>query len=332
MARFFCFFHTVPLLGFLIIFANLAEMGSLYKSRSRVAPSTIFLLNLCIADFLIGLSMSITQILDHFYPNKGPFVNLFLSFVILRTAMVMSGINLMAITIDRLFATTKPFFYRKLRNKHAIIVCVCLWLPFTLIITILFILENTNDAWIDYKYINLFYPVVIFLTTAILIPSYCKIISILINQRRRVTPNPNQVAPPSYCIDIEATRRRRIMTKRRWSQRETGLIKLTIGIISAYVICSFPLSIYCFPRVFGSKDITHIGTTLFCMAALNALVDPLIYFHYIRRRISNFCRHLVSLFNSRFRNRGRFDTQATIASVNLSYTVEVTTRNELNTV
>ena len=285
------FFYATGFLPLFILATNIVELIVLLKRWSRLVPSMIYLLNLCLTDLLIGLFFGIVQLLD--YMGMGTTISsLYISYVFLRVAMVMSGVSLIVITIDRLTATIKPLLYRKMKRKYAIILCLILWVVITTIITILFWATYIFPSGIDYKYIGLFYPTITFATILVLIPSYYKIIKILINQRRRVVPA--ATFPAS-----NAGQQMKISRKRKCSKKETELIKLTVAIISVYILCWLPLSVYCFPGVFGHKNIQAIGNILFSVASLNALLDPLIYFHHIRRRISKSFSTLKGYFTSR---------------------------------
>lgn len=283
----------------LILTANLVEFIALLR-RWKFVPSTIFLLNLCICDFLIGLFLGIVEFLDYFN-STALLSKQIVSYVFLRLVMLMSGISLIIIAIDRLTAANKPFVYRKIKNRDAVLICIFPWFIFTIILFIIFAVGYMFRGDINYHYINLFYPIVTFITSLVLVPSYCKIIHILKQQQKRTTPLMNSVSPTttapqsttmmnSTSIEITITtpqvsvQTRTSDKKSRNSQRNTRFIKLTIAIISVYIVCSFPFAIYCIPRVLGHVNFTVLHF-LFYLTALNALIDPLLYFHYVRKRI-----------------------------------------------
>lgn len=283
-----CFPIATFYISWVIITFNVAVIIMLIcMSRKRLVPSVLFLLSLSVSDTLIGISLATMVIL---FRNKqvGSEFYKIVNFVILRLSIVMNGVSLILITLDRMLAIMRPFVYRRIKRRYICAICTSLWL---LSLTITVIVYQV--AYTRFKYVNLFYPTVTLVTTSVLIPGYHKIIRVLIQKRTQLEPG-GTVSNSSTKSDINGTEMESTSKKendsssrfsRRRKKREIKLIKLTVTIVSVYILCWFPLSIYSFPRVFGKKDVLNVGDILFCLAICNSLLNPVIYFHHARKKI-----------------------------------------------
>ena len=110
----------------------------------------------------------------------------YLRFCGIRSALVISIINLLLLTHDRVVAVTKPFIYNHRSIKSMILSCLCVWLFAILSVSLLYGLtkshiNNNSD------YVNLSFPLTVFPSTIAFIVCYAVIFKILRNRRHTVS-------------------------------------------------------------------------------------------------------------------------------------------------
>lgn len=204
-----------------------------------------------------------------------------MKFVLLRLSFIMSCFNLICITFDRFIAVVRPALYRRIKRSYPIAICCLLWCVCAFILSILYGLIVYHPSLIlpGYRYMHLLYPITIFITSCVLLIGYYQIIQRMRTTRQRAISQ----AVPQITLAGEADTVGNLSKKRK-SKKEWKVIKMTIVIISFYILCWFPFAFYNMFQTFGVRD-GNATDALYCVAILNSLFDPLIYFHFIRKEM-----------------------------------------------
>ena len=165
-----CWNILSPTLGTLAFIINLLEIFFIVKLNKKLSIPLIYILNLAISDTFIGFVEILIKLLYFIninYPSTRSILYLevfnFLTFVVLRISLIISALNLVAITIDRLYCVVKPVLYRKNSKKRAILICVGIWLVSIIFLTSFhYVLQNYADPYTTNRLQFILYPIVIF--------------------------------------------------------------------------------------------------------------------------------------------------------------------------
>lgn len=283
-----------PGIGGCIIIVNLIELAVIYKIGKRIENSMVFIINLSISDLLVGIIVILSKILldllnKEISLKEGDLsqVNpiliefyVFCNFGFLRLSLVNSVLNLTVITIDRFLAVGKPILYRKIQQRHALVVCAIVWLTSISIITVYYcIVKYAVFGEVKIQYDLLVFPLLALPTLIVLAVSYTSIIRILRLLRKELNVDKK---------NMTVSQPRQQGT--RHLQREWKVIKLAIAVVTVYFICWTPLSVYGIARAFDFNSFVA-EDVIFAIALLNSLLDPIVYFHHIRNEIRRaFCK------------------------------------------
>ena len=133
-------FDTICIVvGVLIIIFTLIEIVILIREmRKETHKSQIYLLNLALSDFIMGLCL-LTVFGTSKYKKYNPkdaekhhswLLPLQIYCIIggIRFNLMMSIFSLAALTVDRVLAVIRPFYHRNLKNRYAVYVCALTWI------------------------------------------------------------------------------------------------------------------------------------------------------------------------------------------------------------
>ena len=125
------------IVGFLIVLLNMMEIKLVYEAiKKKLCNSYIYLLNLAISDVFFGIAISLYFIVGIFMQKFGdvnhviaydPYQKI-LILIFHRVTLILSIMNIIALTIDRLFCVIKPFIFRIMRKKYLVCACVGIWM------------------------------------------------------------------------------------------------------------------------------------------------------------------------------------------------------------
>ena len=262
-----------PTLGVFIVIVNLVQIYTIMKTnRKKLNIPFIFMLNLSISDFLVGVTEIIIKTLYWSTRNaKSQTMNEifnYMVFVFLRMSLLMSVLNLIAITFDRLYCVVKPIHYRQLNRRKAFYVCISLWL-ISIISTSSYYygLHSLKDAYTIWRMDLLFFPLTT-LPTLPLLSSVYIFIWFHVKKQNKALQFEN-----SDCSSV--TRKK----------QEHRLFVLACTVVFVFAVCWFPISIYSLLKLFNFNMRYDYDNILFVIAMSNSLLNPLVYFHFIRIKI-----------------------------------------------
>lgn len=290
-----------PTLAGLIIFSNIIEIIIIARLKEKLHLSMVYILNLSISDLLVGLVIAAIKIVYFAMQNNPQLIQnkalvefyFLLVFLFLRLSLIVSVLNLTAITVDRILAVRKPLWYRKLKQKKAICVSIFLWVTAASVLAVYYC--GIRFDWISQQsqteYELLLFPIVTIPAAVILSLCYYFIVSKLNMQRRRLH---------NTGLILHETTGDKLITfspvpskqEHRRLKKEWKVIKLAISVVSAYLICWLPISIYGLLKACG-VSYKNIEDTLFFVAIMNSFLDPILYLHHIRSEIAKFGRKIL---------------------------------------
>ena len=209
--------------------------------------------------------------------------------------------NLTVITIDRYTAITNPFRYRA-RNpdtiKKAILSTWLLGVVITVTFYLLFTLVFTQEGKV---YMNLLFPIPIFIAIFVFIFCYVRIYISVRNLGRtlKVSDVSFDVAAVQIAVithssvDVDgdnreqspnrtAQRKRTVHLYRR--RREKRLIKLAFRKILLFCVCWFPVAVCSCFLVAGVDFNMDIFSSFLVLANMNSLVNPIVYYMHARKK------------------------------------------------
>ena len=267
----------------------------------------IYLLNLSISDGLVGLVELLLKLLYYIGQVKPElfknstywFVYRLLVFVFLRISLLMSVLNLTAITIDRIYCVRRPIQYRQRSRKTTVCICVILWIiSTTFLTTIWFVLDEFGSKATIWKMELLVFPVVTLPASIILLSSYTYIWMLVRKQNKTFSKQrTRQVADGISIVSCDSPNQ----SIERRKKQEKQLLTLAFTIVFVFLICWLPLSIHSLLKFNQVITVLPIENVLFAIAISNSFLDPLIYFHFIRKTVKKTIRNKIPwkrFFNS----------------------------------
>ena len=121
---------VTPVMGGLVIVLNIIEIGCILQQGKTQRPGAIYILNLAISDVVVGLTMVILKSIDPFmetdlkYDMTAQEIYNIIQYCLLRLSMFVSVFNLLVLSVDRVWAISRPFSHRKKTASFAVKVCI----------------------------------------------------------------------------------------------------------------------------------------------------------------------------------------------------------------
>ncbi|XP_066930194.1 adenosine receptor A3-like [Clytia hemisphaerica] len=257
---------------------------SLNQRNTRVGNSVIFLTSLCMSDGLVGFVMVILIVVIFLLPERHKSTSIDLIFLFLEGSSIISILNLVGITVDRLWCVMKPIQYRNSSRKYAVCICVSLWVLALLIISVVVHLYAIRGFYISLSVYVIIMPCLIFSTCALLCCCYLLIWQRLIKNRHTLESGNNQDTN-----EIAETLKRERQTA--LTLREKKLTKISTLIIVTFAICWLPLAgLYILAR-YNYINMEHIKLIMIfqLLATLNSVANPLLYLGAMKKRMERLC-------------------------------------------
>ena len=301
-----------PILGILIFFINAIQILFILhtnntRGRRRLSIPLVFILNLSISDFLVGLTELLIKTMFWIGSNHHSFKNKayrdiyqYLLFVFLRISLLVSVLNLIAITIDRLFCVVRPIQYRtKASRSSAVIVCITLWtISLITMSSYYYGMKNLTDNYTSWRMDLLFFPLVTLPTFPLLSTVYA-FIWCRVRKANKTFSGGEQFQGSATTRDGRQHQTRSVNGRRR---QEHSLLILAFAVVIAFLVCWLPISIYSLLKIFEVKIIAFdLDNIMFVVAMSNSVLNPLLYFHSIRRRIGRLIKQAISIRTKRFK-------------------------------
>lgn len=321
------FKYLSPTLGSFIIIANFLVLLFMRKTNIKITPSLVYITNLAVSDLLVGVIIALVKLLYYLRIN---FENLQTSkalnqfyklsiFMFLRLSLFISVLTLIVVTIDRIVAVQSPLFHRVLKRRVSIIICICIWIISIIISAMHYCLLKFKI--VDENFGELLFPVLVYPTSFVIVLGYLFIILKVKSQRRRMTQINFQFKNKNYNEDknILESNLRKSVTLKNQIKKELKLIKLTLLIVVTFLFCWLPLSTYGLIVAINEKShapkTKTIEDSLFAMAVLNSLINPMIYAQHFRKEFSKYLQNIcICCFKTSIRQRHLIPEESSITS------------------
>lgn len=179
----------VPCIGCLIVVFNITVIYYMirYRRRQHNPIATVYMLNMVIGDLFVGVVIITLKIVDLVLIEHNTHLSvsdyIFFRSSALRLALFISILNLIPLTLDRVWAVKWPISHRQSKRKTAVRTCLAVWIisfAFVLFLYLFYYYKDLDRSGIN----NLLFPLATYPTTLIFIACYIAIFKELRNSRR----------------------------------------------------------------------------------------------------------------------------------------------------
>ena len=182
---------VVPCIGVLVVILNTFVIYYILKYRkSQHNPiAIVYMLNMAFGDFFVGIVMITMKSIDIIFESKSEDAildhssYLLIRDSVIRLSLFVSVLNLIPLTVDRVWAVKYPISHRQSKKTFAIKVCIAIWVLAIVFVTVFYCI-------VHYKRVSHFglnrmmFPLATYPTTLIFISCYIVIFRELRNSRR----------------------------------------------------------------------------------------------------------------------------------------------------
>ena len=293
------FIYGSPIVAVLACLLNLPEIILLVRRYRKISKSpcerrtvpVILLTSLAISDFLVGFTVIMVKILRQLMvegivatTQTSGRVYRVLNFLFLRQSLLTSVFSLLALTLDRYLAVTKPLVYRtRISAKHGFFAVFVIWLSSFIIISTHYYFSIYGDVE-ELKYRMLIFPITILPACIAFTVPYLMILRNVFAQGRET---------------LRRSANKMMNYQRHILERELKISRFAATVVCTFMICWLPLAIIGLVTLNSVHMDTTLPNLMFFLAFVNSVIDPLIYFAFKE----NFSKYLKKYILSWFRSR-----------------------------
>ena len=292
----FIFNYVSPILALIILVLNSAEIYFISQQKIRIKYSAIaYICNLAISDIFVGAAVATVKIFYYVWKsNYSHTVWLLLlvsRYYLLRVSLFASVFNLMTMTLLRWLAIRYPMKHRSFIRKYTTKMCVLIWALSFLVVTCLYcgLYFKLDSAQLD-RYEVIIFPIIVYPTSALFIYSYYHMRKLLIRKQEKFSQR------KTHKLSYHVRKDYRNNTKKH--SFEDRVHAFSIRSTIAFIICWMPLSTYGLAKFFnasdGWKNMRDLEFSLFTLAFINSVIDPILYFLSTHTRMICQCNGRVS--------------------------------------
>ena len=292
----FIFNYVSPVLALIILVLNSAEIYFISQQKVRIKYSAIaYICNLAISDIFVGAAVATVKIFYYVWKsNYSHTVWLLLlvsRYYLLRVSLFASVFNLMTMTLLRWLAIRYPMKHRSFIRKYTTKMCVLIWALSFLVVTCLYcgLYFKLDSAQLD-RYEVIIFPIIVYPTSALFIYSYYHMRKLLIRKQEKFSQR------KTHKLSYHVRKDYRSNTKKH--SFEDRVHAFSIRSTIAFIICWMPLSTYGLAKFFnasdGWKNMRDLEFSLFTLAFINSVIDPILYFLSTHTRMIRQCNGRVS--------------------------------------
>ena len=260
-----------------IVVLNIITIIVFVKQRRLQRQSLYLVIHLTIVDLLVGV-VSVPLVIEYYGASFGPWENSFspLKFALWRLFPTASFFNLVAVSLERMHATLRPFNHRFMKKRVYYVITTVIWLTAIIREIVIFILltkTRTTGVFIVFILSDAPWCISLFIICMSYISIFIKI---------RFGPHPNRLGNSVI-------------------NRERRLTSILFVVLSVSLLTTLPWVIFeclCIfhPELFyslSSSSIFHMYVTMWFLIFANSLVNPIIY----AMRMPEFRAGLVAIFH-----------------------------------
>ena len=122
-----------PTVAALVVILNLLKLYVIKtKQRQNKSVSIIYLINVSISDITVGILIIVYRSMYLYVDNNAVAEEIckIIQLCLIRISLFVSVFNLVALTLNQMWAIRKPFIHRKYGTKFAIKICFAVWMIF----------------------------------------------------------------------------------------------------------------------------------------------------------------------------------------------------------
>ena len=259
------FEYVSPIIAVTMLLLNFAEIYSIFRQKSRIKSSALaYVLNLSISDVFVGFAIIIAKTIYYVWKYTNSYTAGLLYYVaryyLLRFSLFVSVFSLIAMTLIRWLAIKHPMKHGIFIRNYTMKVCVLIWALSFLAVTCLYCsLRFTLDPAKFDQYEVIIFPVMVYPATAVFAFSYYHVRNLSI---RKEANKPASIRKNRSLVD------------------EVHLFAIRSTV--AFMICWLPVATYSLAKYFnvftGWKNMRILENSLFILAFINSVIDPILYF------------------------------------------------------
>uniref|UniRef100_T1J5K4 G-protein coupled receptors family 1 profile domain-containing protein n=1 Tax=Strigamia maritima TaxID=126957 RepID=T1J5K4_STRMM len=273
----------------MIVMGNSAVLVALLLSKNKKSRMNFFITHLAIADLSVGLISVLTDVIWKMTVSwlAGNVLCKLIRYLQV-TVTYSSTYVLVALSIDRYDAITRPMKFSGRRRAHALVI-VAWFLSAVFSIPILVLYEEAEidgqfQCWIDLGaewkwqlYLTLITVSLFLIPTLIISACYTIIVITIWSKGKTLTGQPKS-AKTKHPADMDS---KRASSRGIIPKAKIKTVKMTFVIVFVFVLCWSPYFIYDLLQVYGHLPITPtqnaIATFMQSLAPLNSAANPIIY-------------------------------------------------------
>ena len=259
----------LPVIGSIIFIINLLQMVILIKQKSKT-KSMVYIFSLSMSDAILGLGAFFYGVLNA--TTEMPTLPDFFRINICGTMSIVSVFTLIVITFDRLYAVVKPFKHWANPSKTIpIIISIGLWIVAITMVVFYYCVLHKDDK--SFNLAILLIPILTFPAVTTFLGVYPYIWYTLRNKSEYIARNKDQ---------------------------ERDIFWLAIAIVTVFSLCWLPVSIFGLYKNYTTPGDTEtenrrtvVQVTLFTLVIFNSLINPFLYFNFIKKSIKEGARKFI---------------------------------------
>ena len=134
-----------PTVAALVVILNLLKLYVIKtKQRQNKSVSIIYLINVSISDITVGILIIVYRTMHLYVDNNAVAEEIckIIQLCLIRISLFVSVFNLVALTLNKMWAIRKPFIHRKYGKKFAIKICFGVWMTSITFVAGLYLLSR----------------------------------------------------------------------------------------------------------------------------------------------------------------------------------------------
>ncbi|XP_066930005.1 somatostatin receptor type 1-like [Clytia hemisphaerica] len=291
--------YVIPSIGAVIVIFNVVVIYYMLRyrrCRQHNPIATVYMINMVIGDLFVGLVIILVKSTDYAFESRQHEFSydkyMLFRDCIIRLSLFISVLNLIPLTLDRVWAVKYPISHRQSKKTIAIKICIAVWFLAILFIAIMYLFHFTRN--LDHFALNrLIFPLATFPTTLVFIVCYIVIFRELRRSRqyreRSGSRSANMMHVTSQ-LSVES-RSSSIISLGKFDEKrgEVKFVQLAVKTVVIFILCWFPIA------TCGMANCNYKLESIFMILGFaNAAVTPLIYYTHLRQALGRRIRRLTS--------------------------------------
>ena len=260
-----------PLNAGLMIILNLLELFFIWSmDLTKKSKSTVFLINLSIADIFLGVIIFSAKAIDsQEFPMDDVMsdVSGFLKGSLIQVTLIVSILTNLVLTSERLLLVKSPIKYKIITRRHRIYACLLMWIMVMLVVF--------GFYFTSYTFVKQFVIISTMVFVSLPWPVICFVV-IKRTLRRGLSKKYNHY--PTTTTNSNGKSKDNI--NKQNNSNEMKFLSVCYRTFVVFVFCWLPYSIFgylVFYRVIHSDNSINIQYSVHILAFLNSTLNPLIY-------------------------------------------------------